>query len=55
MVDAARAREVLASVIEPVVMKPTPEGYEVSLTFRNETAALAGGRTLLLASCRGRI
>jgi hypothetical protein len=49
----ARAREVLAGVMEPVVLTPTPEGYEASLTLRNETAALAGGRTLLSESCGG--
>ncbi len=49
----ARAREVLASVMDPVVLTPTPEGYEASLTLRNETAALAGGRTLLSESCGG--
>jgi hypothetical protein len=49
----AQAREVLASVIEPVTLTPKPEGYEVSLTLRNETAALASGRTPLSESCGG--
>jgi hypothetical protein len=42
----ARAREVLAGVIEPAVLTPGPDGYEVALTLKNETAALAGGRSL---------
>jgi hypothetical protein len=47
---------VLAGVLlEPVVLKPTDDGYELSLSFRNETAALAGGRGLLWESCGGRI
>jgi hypothetical protein len=51
----ARAREVLAGVVEPVTLTPTGDGYEVSLTLKNETAALAaGGRsTLLSESCGG--
>lgn len=49
----SRAREVLAGVLEPVTLTPSAEGYEVSLTLRNETAALAGGQTLLWESCGG--
>ena len=49
----ARAREVLAGVIEPVTLNPTTNGYEVSLTLKNETAVLAGGRALLSDGCGG--
>ena len=49
----AQAREVLAGVIGPAVLTPGPNGYEIALTLRNETAAIAGGRTLLSESCRG--
>jgi hypothetical protein len=53
--NPGRAREVLAGVMDPVVLTPTAEGYEASLTLRNETAALAGGHTLLSDGCGGRI
>lgn len=33
--------------MEPVVLKPTPDAYEATLTLGNETAALAGGASLL--------
>jgi site-specific DNA recombinase len=51
----ARAREVLAGVIEPATLTPGPDGYEIALTLKNETAAIAGGRTLLSDGCGGRI
>jgi site-specific DNA recombinase len=49
----ARAREVLAEVIEPATLTPGPDGYGISLTLKNETAAIAGGRTLLRVGCGG--
>ena len=51
----SRAREVLAGVIEPATLTPGPDGYEISLVTKNETAAIAGGRTLLWVGCGGRI
>ena len=39
-----RAREVLATVIEPVVLMPTPDGYEAEIRLKSRTAALASGR-----------
>ena len=38
---------------DPVTLTTAPEGYEVSLTLRNETAALAGGRSLFSDGCGG--
>lgn len=44
--DPARAREVLAGVIELAILTPGPDGYEIALTLNDETAALASGRTI---------
>lgn len=51
-----QARDVLATVIEPVVLRPTPEGYEAEIRLRSRTAALASGRPVFDAvGCGGRI
>lgn len=51
----ARARDVLATVIEPAVMVPGPDGYELQLSLKREAAALAAGDRsgLLSTSCGG--
>ncbi len=55
--DAPRqARDVLATVIEPVILNPTPEGYEAEIRLKSRTAALASGRPVFDAvGCGGRI
>lgn len=51
--NLAHGREVLATVIAPVVLMPGPYGYSISLTLQNGTADLAAGRPLLRKSCGG--
>jgi len=53
--DPEEARRVLADVVENVLLRPTPDGYEAEVTLKNSTAAIAGGRVLENASCGGRI
>ena len=55
--DAPRqARDVLATVIEPVILVPTSEGYEAESRFQSRTAALASGRPVFdVVGCGGRI
>ena len=53
--DPARARELLAAVMAPANLTPGPDGCEIALTLRHETAALASGRPMLEQSCGGRI
>jgi len=49
-----QARDVLATVIEPIVLKPTPEGYEAEIRLKSRTAALASRRPVFDAmSCGG--
>jgi site-specific DNA recombinase len=49
------AREVLASVIHPVVLRPRLGGHDADITLRKETAAFAGGRVCDGISCGDRI
>jgi hypothetical protein len=51
-----QAREVLASVIEPVVLTPTATGYEAEIRLKSKTAYLAAGRPVFdVVGCGGRI
>lgn len=51
-----RAGKVLATVIEPVVLRPVEKGYEGDVWLRrNDSAALSGGRVFAEQSCGGRI
>ena len=51
-----KARDVLATVIEPVLMTPTPEGYDAEIRVKSQTAALASGRPVFDAiGCGDRI
>jgi site-specific DNA recombinase len=51
-----QARDVLATVIEPVILNPTPDGYEAEIRLKSRTATLASGRPVFDAmSCGGRI
>ncbi len=51
----AAAREALQRVVESVVLKPVPDTYEATLTLKNRTAAIAGGRVGDNYGCGGRI
>ena len=51
-----QARDVLASVIEPVVLTPTATGYEAEIRLKSRTAYLAAGRPVFdVVGCGGRI
>ena len=51
-----RAGKVLATVIEPVVLRPVEKGYEGDVRLlRNDPAALSGGRVCDQKSCGARI
>ena len=51
-----KARDVLATVIEPVLMTPTPDGYDAEIRVKSQTAALASGRPVFdVIGCGGRI
>ena len=51
--DPREGARVLADVVESIVLRPGPEGYEAEVTLRNTTAAIAGGRVLEKQSCGG--
>jgi len=55
--DPLEARRALGEAIEPVVMMPTADGYDVEVTLKNTTAApiSEGGRVLVNQDCGGRI
>jgi hypothetical protein len=45
--SAGEAHEVLAGVLEPIVLRRAPEGgYEAEIALKNTKAAIAGGRVL---------
>jgi hypothetical protein len=50
-----KARALLASLIEPVVLVPRPYGYTAELTLGNAPAALEGGRVCDVVGCGARI
>ncbi len=47
------AGKVLATVIEPVVLRPVETGYEGDVRLKNGAAALAGGRVCDGVGCGG--
>lgn len=54
--DPQEARAALREFLEPIVVRPVPDGFELDLAFRNSTAAPGGGCALLATDgCGGRI
>ena len=50
-----RAGQLLATVIEPAVLRPVEKGYQGDVWLRNDPAAPEGGRVCDQRSCGGRI
>ena len=51
----SRAGKVLATVIEPVLLRPVEKGYEGDVWIRNDSAALVGRPVADEGGCGGRI